>query len=351
MNGRVYDPLLGRFLSPDPYIQMPDFTQNYNRYSYCLNNPLLYTDPSGNYAIIDDIIAAAVGGVINLATNAFQGNIHNIGDGLAAFGAGAVGGFGALYPEFGGWVWGGATVGATNAWLGGATSAKDITMGAGVGAISGVVGGAAGQWAGQNLGGVVINGFNVASPVLKGAITGAIGGAAGGYAGGFAGGLIMTGDVGAANKAGVNGLWSGAAVGGVVGGGAGYRYAKNNNINPWTGVRNNSVTIGEGMYRVDPATKDLGNSNINKDWPADMDAYYDKPSRMTNPNAMEFNGQWVEIQINNEVYIYDIGTPKGGSVTSPYYNMEVGRTMIYPNVVPVQYIHYQQTIRILIISR
>jgi len=47
MNGRIYDPLIGRFLSPDNYIQMPDFTQNLNRYSYCLNNPLVYTDPDG----------------------------------------------------------------------------------------------------------------------------------------------------------------------------------------------------------------------------------------------------------------------------------------------------------------
>ena len=47
MNGRMYDPLLGRFLSPDNYVQLPDFSQNFNRYSYCLNNPLIYTDPSG----------------------------------------------------------------------------------------------------------------------------------------------------------------------------------------------------------------------------------------------------------------------------------------------------------------
>ena len=47
MNGRFYDPLLGRFLSPDPYVQAPDNPQNYNRYSYCLNNPLKYTDPDG----------------------------------------------------------------------------------------------------------------------------------------------------------------------------------------------------------------------------------------------------------------------------------------------------------------
>ena len=47
MNGRIYDPELGRMLSPDPVIQAPTVSQNYNRYSYVLNNPLKYTDPSG----------------------------------------------------------------------------------------------------------------------------------------------------------------------------------------------------------------------------------------------------------------------------------------------------------------
>ena len=47
MNGRFYDPLIGRFLSPDPYVQAPDNPQNFNRYSYCLNNPLKYVDPTG----------------------------------------------------------------------------------------------------------------------------------------------------------------------------------------------------------------------------------------------------------------------------------------------------------------
>ena len=47
MNGRMYDPLVGRFLSADNYVQDPTATQNYNRYSYCLNNPLKYNDPSG----------------------------------------------------------------------------------------------------------------------------------------------------------------------------------------------------------------------------------------------------------------------------------------------------------------
>ena len=47
MNGRVYDPLTAQFLSPDPFVQSPDNWVNYNRYGYCLNNPLIYSDPSG----------------------------------------------------------------------------------------------------------------------------------------------------------------------------------------------------------------------------------------------------------------------------------------------------------------
>ena len=47
MNGRLYDPTVGRFLSPDPIIADQTNTQEYNRYSFALNNPLKYTDPSG----------------------------------------------------------------------------------------------------------------------------------------------------------------------------------------------------------------------------------------------------------------------------------------------------------------
>jgi len=48
MNGRVYDPLTAQFFSPDPFVQAPDNWVNYNRYGYCMNNPLIYTDPTGN---------------------------------------------------------------------------------------------------------------------------------------------------------------------------------------------------------------------------------------------------------------------------------------------------------------
>lgn len=48
MNGRLYDPVTSSMLSPDNYIQLPEFSQNFNRYSYCINNPLAFTDPDGN---------------------------------------------------------------------------------------------------------------------------------------------------------------------------------------------------------------------------------------------------------------------------------------------------------------
>jgi len=51
MNGRMYDPIIGRFLSPDPYVQGIG-TQGFNRYSYCLNNPLKYTDPTGEFFLL-----------------------------------------------------------------------------------------------------------------------------------------------------------------------------------------------------------------------------------------------------------------------------------------------------------
>ena len=61
MNGRMYDPVIGRFMSPDPVLQFPNFTQGLNPYSYVLNNPLRYTDPSG-YSLVGQL--AAIGASI-----------------------------------------------------------------------------------------------------------------------------------------------------------------------------------------------------------------------------------------------------------------------------------------------
>jgi hypothetical protein len=73
MNGRVYDPTLGRFLSADPHIQSPYSSQSYNRYSYVSNNPLKYTDPSGYFlGSIFKAIGNVISGIAGAIKSAFQ---------------------------------------------------------------------------------------------------------------------------------------------------------------------------------------------------------------------------------------------------------------------------------------
>ncbi|MEA1897897.1 MAG: RHS repeat-associated core domain-containing protein, partial [Bacteroidota bacterium] len=73
MNGRVYDPVLGRFLSPDNYVQLPDFTQNFNRYSYAWNNPLVYTDPSGEFIWIIPNVGWSMNGGLSVGVSVVVG--------------------------------------------------------------------------------------------------------------------------------------------------------------------------------------------------------------------------------------------------------------------------------------
>ena len=54
-NARYYDPTIGRFISADTLVPGPANPQAFNRYSYCLNNPLKYTDPSGHFGVISSI--------------------------------------------------------------------------------------------------------------------------------------------------------------------------------------------------------------------------------------------------------------------------------------------------------
>src|SRR5690606_21629835 len=86
MNGRMYDANLGRFLSPDNFIQDPYNTQNFNRYGYVLNNPLLYNDPSGEFffslifpGIGTFIDAALWGAVIGVGANGINNTINGKG--------------------------------------------------------------------------------------------------------------------------------------------------------------------------------------------------------------------------------------------------------------------------------
>ncbi len=90
---RYYDPQLGRFIQPDWIIQDPSDPQFLNRYTYCRDNPIRYTDPTGNFiplifgaaaafaakVAVGALIGAAVGAAIGAADAAING--RNIGQG------------------------------------------------------------------------------------------------------------------------------------------------------------------------------------------------------------------------------------------------------------------------------
>lgn len=146
MNGRIYDPSLGRFLSADPHVQAPLNPQSLNRYSYVRNNPLTYTDPSGYFSLkkdfLDDILgldghtnavfAIALGALTGGAAFGVLNGLFIPGGALTAgIVGGAVGGFTAGYIGSGGDLsaaWGGALAGAI---FGGIGAHANLSMGLG----------------------------------------------------------------------------------------------------------------------------------------------------------------------------------------------------------------------------
>ncbi len=93
MNGRLYDPVIYRFLQPDNFVQDPSNTQNFNRYSYVLNNPLKYSDPSGEiHALVVAAIIGAIAGAAGYIAHSIQtGDWSWSGFGMAVIGGAAVG--------------------------------------------------------------------------------------------------------------------------------------------------------------------------------------------------------------------------------------------------------------------
>lgn len=108
MNARLYDPVLGRFLSPDPVVQIPNFTQSYNGYTYALNNPLLYTDPNGEFftALIPGLgvflDAMIVGAIVGTVGGGVKSAIQGQGFWSGAWKGAIVGGVGGLMAPIGG---------------------------------------------------------------------------------------------------------------------------------------------------------------------------------------------------------------------------------------------------------
>lgn len=197
MNARLYDPLLGRFLSPDPYVQAPDFSQNFNRYSYALNNPLRYTDESGEFWLY--VIGAAIGGITNWIANGCEFTW----DGLKYFGAGAA--IGALS-------WG------ASAFTASAFSACGVAAGALVGSATGAVTGAAT--------GFLSNGLNNM----------------------ISGSDFMHGAWAAARSGMISGAISGAVSGGITGG----KNALESGKNVWWG---SEVKYGRTQWSINPSEK------------------------------------------------------------------------------------------------
>ncbi|AZB27253.1 type IV secretion protein Rhs [Chryseobacterium bernardetii] len=151
MNGRLYDPLLRRFLNADENIQDTYNTQNYNKYGYVLNNPLMFSDPSGEFAfaafipiILGALKGVIIGGLIYTAMAVVTGNASKAGflkTVLTSFVTGGIGsGVGAL-NVFGNGFWG--------------TVAQGAALGAAGGAVD-----------------AVVNQRNVLQGILKGAVIG-----------------------------------------------------------------------------------------------------------------------------------------------------------------------------------
>lgn len=185
MNGRLYDPYLARFLSPDNYVQMPDFSQSFNRYSYCLNNPLKYVDPDGEFWHL--VIGAIIGGVINCSMNAE--NINNFWDGLKYFGVGA----------FAGALSAGIGSGVNVAMAGGSFSAGFSGTATGIastGFLSGAVTGAASGFSGAFITGTGnswISGDSFGEGLLNGLQEGGTAALTAGIVGGAIGGIDALG--------------------------------------------------------------------------------------------------------------------------------------------------------------
>jgi RHS repeat-associated protein len=210
MNGRLYDPLLHRFLSPDNFVQDPYNTQNYNRYGYVLNNPLSHVDPSGEF-------------IVEAATFTLYMAIKALVVGAAIGAAGYTASIALSNGGFNNWNWG--------------QFAKAVGIGAVSGVITAGIGNAFGEFLNYGVSGEFVragahgfaNGFIseiTGGDFMQGFASGGLGSLAGsGFQGlggiaktavGMVGFSAVAGGIGAELSGGD--FWKGAAIGGMVAG-------------------------------------------------------------------------------------------------------------------------------------
>lgn len=191
MNGRMYDAQLGRFLSPDNFIQDPYNTQSFNRYGYVWNNPLALNDPSGEFIITAIIVGAVIG--------AYMGGVQANGSwNPIKWDWGSVSTWGGI---LGGGLIGGLS-GGVGAYAAAGTGAILTSAGISGGILSGGLSGLAG-----GLVGGFISGFGM-SYLPGGNGDGFINGAKGAILGGL-GGLILGGTIGALTTPKGHSIWTG----------------------------------------------------------------------------------------------------------------------------------------------
>lgn len=180
MNARLYDPAVGRFLNPDPIVQAPDNTQNFNRYSYCMNNPLCYVDKDGKFWHL--IIGGLIGGVLNWATHGCKFNAKGLGYFVTGAVAGAVGaGVGAgISSALAGSSFGAGFIGSSAAMTATTSFISGVAIGGGAGFSAGFTTG---------FGNGLMDGQNFGQALWSGVKDGLIGGVSGALLGGIAGGI------------------------------------------------------------------------------------------------------------------------------------------------------------------
>jgi RHS repeat-associated protein len=215
MNARVYDSDIGRFLSADTVIQDPHDSQSYNRYSYVRNNPLKYTDPTGNSwwtKFRDKWLKPIVSIVISAVIIAGSGGVGLLGGLLGNIG---VAGGAALAGGISGAIMTGTVTGAFKGALFGVFSAGIAQ--AVVGATSSLMGVGTDIAHKATLLKAGMRGVGLVKSMLHGLTRGVIGLAQGGtFKAGFASGFFSSGfDVGTEGYGGFTGR---TTIMGIVGG-------------------------------------------------------------------------------------------------------------------------------------
>ena len=247
---------------------------NYNRYGYALNNPLIYTDPDGEFWHL--IIGAAIGGTFNWLANGAEFSW----EGLGYFGIGAAAG----------------------------------AVGAGVGS------GISASLGGSSFGAGFIG---TSSKVSTGFVSGVVSGAGGGFAGGFslgAGNSLYKGDSfneGLSNglEKGLDAAVSGAILGGIMGG----MDATEHNRDFWSGARKDDVIITVDNGNI--AFESVENySNTTQE--STLKSYR---TRLGNNSSVVVNGENIRVEIPQKgVMVDQVIGPEGTSV----FNYNAGKGFV-----------------------